>query len=127
MQLEMMMKKEMATAPLIGEAETGLLPMEEAMVVVDAPQVHTTGIEVALIMGMARYQVLDLSEGAVLIMPEPQALSMIDIKAALLLHVNDLDLDLLHVNALDLLLVNDLDLLYVNGLDLPFVKDLDLD
>lgn len=99
----MMMIRGMATA-LIEEVEMGLLMEEEGMVVVDAPQVHTRGIEAALIMGMGQHQILELSEGAVLIMVEPLALSMIDIKAAhlqrakdLLLHAKDL-----HLHAKDL-------------------------
>lgn len=72
MQHVMMMIRRMATA-LIEEVEMGLLLMEEGMAVVDAPQVHTRGIEAALIMGMGQHQILDLSEGAVLIMVEPLA------------------------------------------------------
>ena len=79
MQHEMMMTKDMSLA-LIEGVETGPHPMEEAMVAVDAPQVHTIGKEVALIMGMALHLILDLIEEAALTMAEPWALSMIDIK-----------------------------------------------
>lgn len=76
----MTMTREMAIA-LIEGAETGHLPMVgEAMVEREDLRVRTVGIEVAPIMVMALYQILELIEEAALIMAELQALSMIDIK-----------------------------------------------
>lgn len=74
-----MMTRETDTAPKEG-AVTGPLLMEEAMVVVDAPQVHTIGKEAALTMGMEPRQILDTIVEAALTMAELQALSMTDIK-----------------------------------------------